>query len=217
MIIKLRYLLLAPLAIGLLLLAAALAGGRLTLPWVQATAPPPLADGRPIDQPVPVLDTGMVVYRDLSTRWDWQVAEGGSERLIQFLQDHEIPAQALTLVLVDEHVAELPFGVADVTDGVQTSVRGHCQAAAGAPVGGPDGAPDHTYLCNLGVETGEPGARLDVLASLIVPYIFMDMTYARGADPDAVRRGWTWATFSPLVSQEQNGWQGNFLQLWSAP
>ena len=66
------------------------------------------------------------------------------------------------------------------------------------------------------MERGEPGADLDVAATLAAPYTLLDMFLARGANPNAVRQTWKWGTFQPLVApieEATNAWRSTCLRV----
>ena len=105
--------------------------------------------------------------------------------------------------------SKLPFGVRYPDDaGAQADANCYDLGAAAA------------YTCSVGVERGEPGADLDVAATLAVPYTLLDMFLARGANPDAIRKTWRWGTFQPLVTpieDTENQWQSSCLRVSRAP
>jgi hypothetical protein len=142
-----------------------------------------------------------ITYVDESLSWDWQVT--CAPQFQQFLAE-KLAGQPITtvkVVLVDYRLdSKLPFG----TTYRGTRADGNCYNQRGA------------FTCQLAVVSGEPGADLDVAATLNAPYTLLDMFLARGQDAAAIRRAWSMATFQPLLvpAQETNRWHSACLHLF---
>lgn len=168
-------------------------------PWPDATAA-----STPTPAAVP---TGgpEITYLDESLGWDWEAACAPQFR--QFLAE-KLPGRqisAVKIVLVDYTPdSRLPFGVR-YPDEAGVQANANCYDMGGS-----------SYTCPIGVERGEPGADLDVATTLAVPYTLLDMSLARGPNPDAVRRTWRWSTFQPLIipiEEAENRWQSSCLRV----
>jgi hypothetical protein len=153
----------------------------------------------------PAAGAAAVTYVDDSLGWDWQVScEPQFQRfLVAKLADQ--PVRAVKVVLVDYKTdSKLAFGVR-YPDESGAQANANCFAMGGG-----------NYACSVGVERGEPGASLDVAATLAAPYTLLDMFLARGTNPNAIRQTWHWATFQPLITPKPEGtdqWQSACLQL----
>jgi hypothetical protein len=187
------------------------AGGLLVLPR--------LAQLVPSRSSVPVVPTAgapgtalpagspTVTYVDESLGWDWQAS--CAAQFQQFLVEKLAgqPISAVKIVLVDNTPErKLPFGIR-YPDAQGPKTSGNCYNEQGR------------YTCFIAVAEGEPGADLDVAATLNAPYTLLDMFLARGADPGAIRQTWRWNTFQPLITPAQEGsnrWQSACLHLLRA-
>ncbi len=160
-----------------------------------------------------------ITYGDESLGWDWEVS--CEPQLRQFLAEKLFPAlgpgpaaagriSAVKIVLVDVTPdSKLPFGV-------RYPDEAGAQANANCSEIGPQTDGGGAFTCRVGVARGEPGADLDVAATLAAPYTLLDMFLARGAHPDAVRRTWRWGTFQPLIApieEAENQWQSTCLRV----
>lgn len=191
-------------------LVLALVGGLACLAWSQLAPlasqfgrrPPPTTT---VAAPAAVTSDGpAVTYLDQSLGWDWNVT--CTPPLQQFLAD-QLPGQSISAVevaLVDYKLdSQLPFGT------VYRDARadGNCFNQEGK------------FMCQIAVVAGEPGADLDVAATLNTPYTLLDMFLARGANPDAIRQTWSLATFHPLLvpAEEATTWQSSCLHLSRTP
>lgn len=182
-------------AVGALVLPrlAQLAPVRSSIPRV----PAPSGTILPADGPT-------VTYVDESLSWDWQAT--CTPQFQQFLSEKLAgqPIRAVKVVLVDNSPEQkLPFGIR-YPDAQGPKTSGNCYNEQGR------------YTCFMAVVEGEPGADLDVAATLNAPYTLLDMFLARGADPGAIRQTWRWATFQPLIIPAQEGsdrWQSACLHL----
>lgn len=164
------------------------------LPWrAPATTTPTPGAAVPPGEPA-------IRYVDDSLAWDWQpnCAAPFATFLARELAGQ--PITAVTVTLVDTRSdLHLPFG----TTYRGARVNGNCFNKRGA------------FTCQMAVAQGEPGADLDVAATLNTPYTLLDMFLAWGADPDAVRRTWSFATFQPLLipAEEASRWHSACLTL----
>lgn len=163
----------------------------------------PAAPTTPVVPAAPIVAPAagpVVTYRDASLGWDWQVACTPQFQRFLAAQLAGQPISAVDVVLVDYQLdSKLPFG----TTYRGARVAGNCYNQQGR------------FTCQLAIVSGEPGADVDVAATLNTPYTLLDMFLARGADPNAVRRTWGLATFQPLLvpAEEANLWQSACLQL----
>jgi hypothetical protein len=109
------------------------------------------------------------------------------------------------VVLVDQTPdRKLPFGTGyHDADNPEAAADGNCYNQAGV------------YTCYVAVAAGEPGAALNVAATINAPYTLLDMFLARGENPNAMRATWHWQTFQPLLTpaQEADQWRSACLQL----
>jgi hypothetical protein len=146
-----------------------------------------------------------ITYLDQSLGWDWQ-----AECVPQFRQflAEKLPGRrisSLQIVLVDYSLdSRLPFGVR-YPDEAGPQADANCYDMGGG-----------AFTCSIGVERGEPGADLDVAATLAAPYTLLDMFLARGTNPNAVRQTWKWGTFQPLVApieEATNQWRSTCLRV----
>lgn len=180
---------------------AQLAPSRSGVPVVPTTGTP--ASDLPAGSPA--AGAAAVTYVDESLGWDWQVScEPQFQRfLVEKLTGQ--PVRAVKVVLVDyKSDSKLSFGVR-YPDESGAQANANCFAMGGG-----------NYSCSVGVERGEPGASLDVAATLAAPYTLLDMFLARGTNPNAIRQTWHWATFQPLITPKPEGtdqWQSACLQL----
>jgi hypothetical protein len=163
-----------------------------------------------VTAPVAVPASGPeITFLDESLGWDWDAT--CAPQLRQFLAA-KLPGRrisSLQVTLVDYTLdSKLPFGVRYPDDAGAQADANCYDMGSGA------------YTCSVGVERGEPGADLDVAATLAVPYTLLDMFLARGANPDAIRQTWRWGTFQPLVTpieDTENQWQSSCLRVSRAP
>ena len=146
-----------------------------------------------------------ITFLDESLGWDWDTTCG--PQFQQFLSE-KLPGRrisAVKIVLVDYTLdSKLPFGVR-YPDEAGAQANANCYDMGGA-----------SFTCSVGVARGEPGANLDVAATLAAPYTLLDMFLARGANPDAVRQTWRWGTFQPLLApseEAENQWQSTCLRV----
>ncbi len=187
------------LIIAVVVLAAAGGGVFLAAPGTpRLPAAQPTPTGAPLTAAaVPTLP---IAYVDESLGWDWQVHCAAQ---FQAFLARELAGQHITavqVILLDKQPDRpLPFG----TGYRAARVSGNCFAEQGA------------FTCQMAVTAGEPGADLDVAATLNAPYTLLDMHRARGANPDDIRRHWGLTTFQPLLipAQEANQWHSACLQL----
>ena len=193
---RLRSLFLALLVLALAAAAAWFAAPRLAarLPWraTVAIAPAPSA-AVPAGGPV-------IRYVDDSLGWDWQPSCAAPFATFLTRELAGRPITAVTVTLVDARPdLHLPFG----TTYRGARVNGNCFNQRGA------------FTCQMAVAQGEASADLDVAATLNAPYTLLDMFLARGADPNAVRRTWSFATFQPLLipAEEASRWHSACLTL----
>ena len=195
---RLRSLFVALLVLVLAAAAAWFAAPRLAakLPWrapLAASGTPGVTAGAPTGAPA-------IRYVDDSLGWDWQPACAApfATFLARELGGRSITAVTVTLVDARPDL-HLPFG----TTYRGARVNGNCFNERGA------------FTCQMAVAQGEPGADLDVAATLNAPYTLIDMFLARGADPNAVRRTWSFATFQPLLipAEEASRWHSACLTL----
>jgi hypothetical protein len=188
--------------------AVAAAGGLFVIPRLTQLASsrsgaPVIPTAGASNTALPV-GSSVVTYVDESLGWDWQVSCGPQFQrfLVEKLAGQ--PIRAVKVVLVDNTPErKLPFGVR-YPDAQGPKTSGNCYNEQGR------------YTCFMAVAEGEPGADLDVAATLNAPYTLLDMFLARGADPGAIRQTWRWATFQPLITPAQEGanqWQSACLQL----
>ena len=139
-------------------------------------------------------------YVDESLGWDWQPSCAAPFATFLAREVAGRPITAVTVTLVDARPdLHLPFG----TTYRGARVNGNCFNERGA------------FTCQMAVAQGEAGADLDVAATLNAPYTLLDMFLARGADPNAVRRTWSFATFQPLLipAEEASRWHSACLTL----
>lgn len=139
-------------------------------------------------------------YVDDSLGWDWQPTCAAPFATFLARELAGRPITAVTMTLVDARPdLHLPFG----TTYRGARVNGNCFNERGA------------FTCQMAVALGEPGGDLDVAATLNAPYTLLDMFLARGTDPNAVRRTWSFATFQPLLSpaEEASRWHSACLKL----
>ncbi|MBM3122662.1 MAG: hypothetical protein FJZ97_10850 [Chloroflexi bacterium] len=155
-----------------------------------------------------------VTFLDESLGWDWDAT--CAPQLRRFLAE-KLPGRrisSLQVVLVDYNLDRvLPFGV-------RYPDQAGPQADANCYDLGPQTDGGSHYTCSVGVARGEPGADLDVAATLAAPYTLLDMFLARGANPNAVRQTWKWGTFQPLIAplkDTENRWQSTCLRISRAP
>ena len=195
--------------LAIIVAAAVVAAGGL---WVL----PRLAQLAPSRSSVPLIPTAgapgttlpadgpTVTYVDESLGWDWQAT--CAAQFQQFLSEKLVgqPISSVKVVLVDNTPErKLPFGIR-YPDAQGPKTSGNCYNEQGQ------------YTCFMAVAEGEPGAYLDVAATLNAPYTLLDMFLARGADPGAIRQTWRWNTFQPLITPAQEGsnrWQSACLHL----
>jgi hypothetical protein len=207
---------LRPLVVALIVLALVGSLGYFTLPRLL-----PLAAqlGRHPVAPVPSVpvtvpeDAPEIAFLDESLGWDW--AADCAPQLHQFLAE-KLPGRrinSLQVVLVDCNLDRvLPFGVR-YPDQAGPQADANCYDLGPQTDGG-------NYTCSVGVARGEPGADLDVAATLAAPYTLLDMFLAHGANPNAIRQTWKWDTFQPLVApikDTENRWQSTCLHILRAP
>ena len=190
-----------PLLAGLGIAALAVVLGLFVVPRLAQLGPAaPAPPGVPTATMAAPTGSPAVTYRDESLGWDWQVACAPQFQRFLAAKLAGQPIGAVDIVLVDYPLdRKLPFG----TTYRGTRADGNCYNQQGR------------FSCQLAVASGEPGADLDVAATLNTPYTLLDMFLARGADPNALRRTWSMATFQPLLipTEEANRWQSACLHL----
>jgi hypothetical protein len=194
---RVRSLLVALIVLALAAVGAWFAAPRLAgrLPWRA-----PRVTGTATTTPAAPAGAAAISYVDDSLGWDWQPSCAAPFAV--FLA-RELPGRSIssvTLTLVDARPdLQLPFG----TTYRGARVNGNCFNDRGA------------FSCQVAVVQGEPGPDLDVAATLNAPYTLLDMHLARGADPNAVRRTWSFATFQPLLipAEEASRWHSACLTL----
>lgn len=193
---RLRSLFVVLLVLALAAAAAWFAAPKLAirLPWrAPAATAPSAAAPAPAGAPA-------IQYVDDSLGWDWQPSCAPAFATFLARELAGRPITAVTVTLVDARPdLHLPFG----TTYRGARVNGNCFNEGGA------------FTCQMAVAQGEPGADLDVAATLNTPYTLLDMFLARGADPNAIRRTWSFATFQPLLipAEEASRWHSACLTL----
>lgn len=195
---------LAVLAIGAAAIIAVLVGAPRLAQLLPAARTTPASAVTAMPGPTPA-GGPTITYGDESLGWDWEVTCG--PQLRQFLAE-KLPGRrisAVKIVLVDVTPdSKLPFGVR-YPDEAGAQANANCYDMGGG-----------AFTCSVGVTRGEPGADLDVAATLAAPYTLLDMFLARGANPNAVRQTWRWGTFQPLLApseEAENQWHSTCLRV----
>ena len=150
-----------------------------------------------------------VTYLDESLGWDWQADCGAEFRQFITTQLAGEPIADVKVVLVDRQPdRNLPFGVRYPDSSGPKSVGNCYNLGRGA------------FTCYTAVAEGAPGVELDVVVAANAPYTLLDMSRARGPEPNAVRQTWSWGTLQPLISpvgEDGRQWQSNCLHVSRTP
>jgi len=185
------------LAIGLVVAAAV---ARQRLGRGAPGAPTPMASQAPT--PVVSPASGPITFADKSATWDWQVT--CQDALQAWVQQSPNPIRTIRVTLSDEQ----NLGVSTIGVGYP---GGKDQAAIAYAAC--DGKPD--LACQVAIKQGAPGDDLDVAVTAAIPHAIRNawLIHAPGGAEqiDAIRKGWSWEQFQPLLQKGGAAWHSSCL------
>ncbi len=197
---------LRPVLLILLLAAAGVAAVALGLPRLGIG---PLAFVRPATPTaqatiIQTLASQRIAFADESAAWDWQVA--CQDALATWVQQSPNPIRTIRVTLTDE----TNLGPATVGVGYPS---GKDQAAIAYAAC--DAKPD--LACQVSIKQGAPGDDLNVAVTAALPHAIRNawLIHAPGGAEqiDAIRKGWSWEQFQPLLQKGGAAWRSSCLSV----
>lgn len=146
----------------------------------------------------------LITFADESATWDWQAA--CQDALATWVQQSPDPIRTIRVTLTDEtNLGPATVGVGyPGTDDQAAIVYAAC-----------DGKPD--LACRVAIKQGAAGDDLNVAVTAAIPHAIRNawLIHAPGGAEqiDAIRKGWSWEQFQPLLQKGGAAWRSSCLSV----